>query len=183
MENWSINIEKWEEINPESAKFILEQGEKFLGQTLEIGEKISSRAFSLILILITLVSALTGYSINKYLTENVLSGLIIVNTLYILILIVILYFLFMIIFPRLTYVSGRKPSDIAIPDFLENEKPESNVKHLALVLNEIENCQFKIDANEKQNEERITQLKRCITALCISFLIYMAIMSFVLFII
>jgi hypothetical protein len=74
-------------------------------------------------------------------------------------LVFVMFLLSKLVFPRLYMPIGRAPAEIAIPAFLGNESASAQRSMLAMVLNEIDAAQAKIEYNERQNAERTRRLK------------------------
>lgn len=169
--SWKIEPEYKKKIEAELADFILEQGEKALRHTIDIADKTTNRAFTIVLILLPIISTVIALLVNamkspdKYQTLDIcfFSILLFMCSLS-------LFYLVKLVFPRFFMTFGREPKDIIVREMLENDlSPEK--KLLAFKFNEIKNCQSKIDYNKCQNSKRILVLSRILKLLGLSAII------------
>jgi hypothetical protein len=157
---WQIESELKKKIDLDLANFILDAGEKSLKHTIDIADKTTNRAFTVVLILIPVISTVIGLLINSLKgTEKFRSLDCIFLSILIILMAITLGFLFKLVFPRLFMVLGREPKDIITPGMLMNDL-EDKKKLLAFKLNEIKNCQNRISYNRIQNAKRIRELSR-----------------------
>lgn len=173
-EIWEIDPENKKHLDKDIAQFILEQGEKTLRHTIEISDKTTARAFNMLLILLPISSTVIGFLINE--VKNAKSykeidiyffGCITI------ICTVALMYVVKLIYPRKTMEIGREPKNIAVNNMLQNDKsPEEKLR--VIKLNEIRNCQYKIDYNRKQNAQRIQMVSNLTKYTGISALIAVA---------
>ncbi|MES2454004.1 MAG: hypothetical protein V4594_00610 [Bacteroidota bacterium] len=178
---WNINSENKEHIDRDMAQFVLEQADKSLKHTIDIADKATNRAFTLLLIYLPVTSTLVGILINeikeshkfRILDIYFLGSLVVVCM-------VALLALIRLIFPRASMVLGREPKDILTNDMLQNSLTAEN-KLKAFHLNEIKNYQARITYNREQNAKRIalisTILKWTGIAAFISIITYLIILS------
>jgi hypothetical protein len=167
---WRIDAADWTLIPVENATFILEEAKDMVAYTIEINEKISARAFSIFSILLPITSALIAVLVNEKLKPAMNDAMIIFLLFFIISgLIIIMYGLGKIIFPRDLYPSGREPRQVCIPEFLAQGGLDATQAKLAVIVNEIENCQLKISGNNTINTKRIADLKMVMMALGLMF--------------
>jgi len=155
--NYKIEIENWDKLGIENVNFVLKLSQVKEDYLLNVSDKITARAFSMVKILlptvIILISLLIA-EINKgvfdleliiFLVVNILTGMYLT------------YHFYKLTFPRVYYGQGREPNEI-----FENEKLiiKGNDSMLALTLCEIENSQNKVNKNKEQNIDRSNKLKR-----------------------
>lgn len=156
---WRIEIENWKSVDIAAANTIFTEANKYLMATHEVAEKITNRAFNIFVILVPVFSLTFGYLF--YLKQS--NGY--VNLIYAVGLLVVVgcsYFLFQVIFPFSFHSPGRKPKELFLSQFFSLNANEQN---LAIVLNEIETCQLKIEHNENINSKRLRTLRNVLVAL------------------
>ena len=160
---WKLSLENWEGTNVESLKYILQEAQKNLSHTLKENDKLTARGFTLLSIIIPIVSLSLAFLLKDILDAegqvHHIMRYFVLGTL--IILTFCLFFLIRVIFPRNIMYDGREPIDIA-PEFLESNELSQEQLYPALLIGEIEVFQQKIDWNNKQNFRRIKQLKTTI---------------------
>ncbi|MDO1512369.1 hypothetical protein Q2T41_18180 [Maribacter confluentis] len=177
MSKFKIDKSNWKSIPIESVKFILSEAKDYLDYTLVESNKITSRAYSIILLLFAVLSAVIGYTFNKM----VLGGfekIILLNFCFVAVLVFILIQLGRLIFPRKIMQKGRIPKKLALPQFLNNPKLNGNENYLAFIIQDIEVVQEKIDYNLIKNEKRQGKLKNNMIAVAVLFPLYLIIAFF-----
>lgn len=150
---FKITSKKWKTISINSATHIMGESKEFLDYTLNESDKITNRAFSLILLVSTLLSVIVGYTFDK-LINNETSILISLSTGTVIILTILLIFLLLLIFPKQVLVKGQLPRLIATENFLLAPKLTAEENYLMYILNAIEHNQTKIDFNLAKNIKR-----------------------------
>ena len=178
---WKIQVNDWEKINKESAMFIINEADKFLKYTIEVSDKITTRAFSFLLITLTILIGIIGFTFQSYKECSALSPNLICNFLFAIMLIIVSVFLILIVSPRFFMMTGRSPKEIAINEFLCNDSLTPELSYLALILNEIENYQAKIEYNIDQNQKRTKRFKNILIAMIIASFVYLLIMVTIMF--
>ena len=171
MAEYRIELKNWKTANLESLKFILEHGLEHLEQTVEISNKITARAFTILSVLIPVLSVMLGILFNYQFekTENMPpEGLMIVSVILIFPLLYCLVLLIRLIFPRLIQPLGRPPAELDDPDYLENPEYNKNQQYLLMIINEIDNCQNKIAFNDASNTKRIKLFKTALWVIVIT---------------
>jgi hypothetical protein len=158
MKQFKIPKKNWKSIPLDSAKFILEEGKDYLDYTLKESDKITNRAYSLVILLSTVLAAIVGYTFTK-LTSESFSSIFVMNLYFSFVLSGFIIFLATLVFPRSTMQKGRIPSKLAQESLLLNPKLNSDEIYLSYVIREIENTQDKIDFNLIKNKERRTKLE------------------------
>ncbi|WP_158828988.1 hypothetical protein [Mucilaginibacter lacusdianchii] len=157
---WDLDTEDKANIDDLLANYILDQGDKALRHTLDIADKTTTRAFTVLLFMVPVTSTIISFLITElhkgpqqtYLNVGFFLLLVIACC-------VNLFFLIRLVFPRNTMVVGREPRDIAVKSVLTRECSSPD-KVLILKINEIKNCQHRISYNKKQNAERIERFSQ-----------------------
>jgi hypothetical protein len=170
-QKFKIEVSDWTKINIESAKFILEEAKTYVKYLSDTSDKITNRAFAILAILIPITSALIVFSVNERFKPLIGDKVISYLMLFVIIgLIATMFGLSSIIFPRMFMPLGREPKQICTPEFL-SVNFDIELAKLSMVLNEIENCQAKVDYNKSQNSNRTKQLKHAMLSLGLIFVI------------
>ena len=152
---YKINKELLEKTDLETAKYILNEAKEFLNHTINESAKITNRAYSILSIYITFLSASCGYLIINHSKFN---GKMYFVLVFVLIVALFIGFLFKITFPRKISYKGVEPFKLVKSPMLnDNIKKES--KYSILILNEIKFTQTKIDFNKQLNNKRTEILK------------------------
>lgn len=166
--NWKIEIEHWEEIDLDSAKFVYSQAIENLKFTSEIAEAITTRSVTILLCLVPFLSVCLGFSIALIKSDQFAA------LFYIFCFIALSWCVVSLvnnIFPFSFMFPGREPRDFFSGKFFDLK---SNSQVLSLYLNEIEACQVKIDFNNNQNSDRMKRFKRVLWAVIISVVVITA---------
>lgn len=135
---------RWTEVPLQSAKLILELSQKRLDHLSMLAQQLSNRAYTAIPINIALLTfAYTVFNRSEDLTMKISSTFSITLIAASLILLVVT------VFPRKVMPAGSHPA------LLFTEKYLFAVDSmLAITLQQIEQCEFNIDFNQKLNEQR-----------------------------
>lgn len=167
-DEWKIDPEYKKKINLDLANFLLDQAEKALKNTTETADKITTRAFTLLLILIPIVSTITGLLLASV-KDSVKTHSLDIGFFTVLILVggFIIYQLIKLIYPRDFMGVGRQPNETVVSDMFNNDLDETK-RLLAFKFNELKNCQHKISYNRQQNEKRILVLTKILSLIAIS---------------
>ena len=170
-QKFKIEVSDWTKISIDNAKFILEEAKSYVKYLSDASDKITNRAFAILAILIPITSAMLVFVVNEkvkpILSDNVIPYLLLSV---IIGLIAIMFCLSKIVFPRMFMPLGREPKQIATDEFLAVNFDVELAKH-SIVLNEIENCQSKVDYNKTQNSQRMKQLEYAMLSLGILFVL------------
>ena len=160
---FQIPVSDWEEVKIENAKFVLTEAQTYAKDLSEASGHITARAFSILTIFIPITSALIAFVVGESMKGNpnyfITFYIIVIVTS----LIVIMFFLGKLVLPRLFMPLGRQPAAICSDEML-GVKLTKELSIIAIVLNEIEDCQQKIEYNECQNNQRIKMLERIMKA-------------------
>lgn len=159
---WNTNLKDWEKVNKEVYKFCLDQAEKRLKDVIDEGEKITSRSYTLIGVLIPVLSICVGI-VLKYVIGNATFDLVVyLSIICVVILGYSLWQLSLLISIRKVWNNGTEPMNLCKSEFIDfgfrNE--EDTIKYL--MLSEIEQVQHKIDNNKTINSIRIVKFSNCL---------------------
>ncbi|KKM99319.1 hypothetical protein LCGC14_1149100 [marine sediment metagenome] len=177
MSTFKIDKSDWKSIPLESIRFILAEGKDYLDYTINESNKITNRAYSIVLLLFAILSGIVAYTFNKM----VLGGfekIVILNFCLIFALLFILIQLGILVFPRALMVKGRTPKKLALPKFLNNPKLNDEENYLSFIIQDVEVVQEKIDFNLKKNKSRQGKLKNNMMAVAVLFPLYLIIAFF-----
>jgi hypothetical protein len=158
MKKFKIPKTDWKSIPVDSAKFILEEGKNYHEYTLNESEKITNRAYALVLLLSVILSAIVGYTFTK-LTGADFTVILSMNLYFSFVISFFIIVLATLIFPRSLMQKGRIPSKLAQESLLLNKKLNKDEIYLAYIIREIENTQDKIDFNLAINKKRRLRLE------------------------
>ncbi len=170
-QKFKIEVSDWTKINVDNAKFILEEAKTYVKYLSDTSDKITNRAFAILAILIPLTSALIVFSVNERFKPVIGEKVIFYLMFFVIIgLIAVMFGLSTIVFPRMFMPLGREPKQICTAEFL-SVNFDIDLAKLSMILNEIENCQSKVDYNKSQNSRRTKQLKIAMLSLGLIFVI------------
>jgi hypothetical protein len=168
-QNFKIPVSDWTEVGIDNAKFVLAEAQSYVKYLSDVSGRITARAFSILTVLATITSALIAFVVKQAIDSPTTNTFITYYTVAIVIvLIAIMFALGKVVMPRLFMPVGRSPIEISNDELL-GVTMEKKLSFVALVMNEIENSQNKIDFNERQNAERQTLLNYCIKAVGVLF--------------
>ncbi|MGN6212034.1 hypothetical protein [Parafilimonas sp.] len=133
-------------------KFIFGQSEKKLDDTIKVSDLITSRTNNLITIISAIIIALSAYIIQQWQTGDINNKIwsAIAGFVYLISLIV---YIIRNILPNNYYVPGLYPKDVVIDKYYKTKFPK-DVSLIFVIMNEIENYEFRISSNEKLNDDR-----------------------------
>lgn len=156
-----ISVSDWKKVEIENIKFILTEAQAYFRFLSEAKIRITTRAFSIITILIPLSCLLIAFIIKSIDNEQFtnkqfvfLGTIILINLLY------ILYGLGKIIMPKKSMPFGREPFKLFQEERLLGLNYDKELSMKALILNEIEDTQNKIEYNKENNQALQFQLNR-----------------------
>ena len=171
MENykiWTTDIQDWTKLTKDTVNFCLSQAELSLKSSIETSDRITTRAFSILTIVIPIVSLSIGYLFKQIIDHTTDKYILIAAIFGLFSCFLSLLFLIRIIFPRDWMSLGGQPKDIFTSNMLDNEfSPE--LKYVAIVMGEIQAVQYKINFNQSSNFKRLDYLKAVIVILSITF--------------
>jgi hypothetical protein len=147
-----IESSSWKTINQSSLEFILKEAQTRVSFINEQSNRISNRAYSILTILITILSVLIGLISSQFQRMN--SFMFLLLLLLVIAFMISMSILVSIISPRQFSPSGRLPSE------LNKEKYYHGDDALRLLfLNELTNCDSIIRSNYEINGIRMAKLK------------------------
>lgn len=178
---WVGNVEFKKKLTKEDSKFILEQAEKLLKDSIDTGATIVTRTNTLVTILSALIIAVSGYIISSWAKYNEALNMFICS-------IIGLAYLFCVavntvrnIAPTPYYPIGSLPENLIIASFFAEVIPNED-RIIRYYVSESEQYQFRIDENNKLNKFRWKLYKRSLWALMLTpavfILIYFFVISF-----
>ena len=173
MENykiWTTDIQDWTKLTKDTVNFCLSQAELSLKSSVETSDRITTRAFSILTIVIPIVSLSIGYLFKQIIDHTTDKYILIAAIFALFSCFLSLFYLIRIIFPREWMSLGGQPKEIFTSNMLDNEF-SSELKYVALVMGEIQAVQTKIDFNKLSNYKRLDYLKAVIWILSMTFLV------------
>ncbi|GAA5220606.1 hypothetical protein [Membranihabitans marinus] len=170
-EDWKLELPDWKKANLKSLEFIHTKANEAFNYTTNVADKISSRAFTFISILIPILTLIISFVIKLlYVQNEPIPRCFLTNVIFICLLFVISFFgLIFIIYPKKFMHAGREPKELSDAQFIQNQNLNTEEQYLALLIGEIEGLQKKITVNERINNDRICMLKTVLTFLLIAF--------------
>lgn len=169
---WQTDIQDWTKLTKDIVLFYLTQAESNLKSCLELSDRITTRAFSLLTIIIPIITLTLGYLLKQIIEGNANYWLLLISITCLIISFVCLYFLVKLIFPRGWMPLGRQPNEIFTSHMVDNDLDQDK-KYIAIVMGEIECIQTKIDYNKLQNNKRLKYLKIVLVLISTAFVIVM----------
>jgi hypothetical protein len=150
LQQWCANLDNKKKLTEQDARFYFEQAEKFLLDLIEAHKTIVDRTHSLLGLLITILSALVGYTITKI--EGGFGNDHVKDAVAFLIVYLILGGIYLIknIRPTNYMASGSQPKQIFVDQFFQkNILPKDRI--IYLLSSEIERYQTRIHFNREIN--------------------------------
>ena len=173
---WRYSGKDWKAINNNTLEFIFRQSENNLKETIVVSNQITSRAYQILSVSITLITVALGYIIKSSNNTIETDPYLIISWIALLCLGTAIYFLFRVIFPRDIILLGSQPKILMSQNQIEKYDTE-DVQLKFFILNECENYQHRIVFNSTINEQRIEHLKKVLILIIsipvISFLIFL----------
>ena len=149
---WQIGSENEKKTTLEEAKFIFSQAEKALRETINGSNLIVTRTTILLSIVVGLLSALIGYSINKW-NSNKIDDIFITSSL----LSCYLFWLTTYLIKNIKgqdYMSMGSEPDKLLHDYYFQKFPENKEREIQNYISEIKNYQERIENNKSINNLR-----------------------------
>jgi hypothetical protein len=167
---WQTDIQDWTKITKDMVNFYLNQAEAELKSTLDLHDKITTRAFALLTILIPITTLTIGYIIRQIAEKNADKYLLAVAVVCLYATISCLYLLIRLVFPRQWLSSGRPPKDIFTSQMIDTPHEYTDEqRYVGIVMREIENIQYKITFNDATSIPRLYSLRVVIITLSTTF--------------
>ena len=140
-------------VSLEDVKFIFNQAEKRLDDTVKTGESIASKTMSMITVMAGVLIALSGYTISNWkgflsATDKDLAAII--GSLYILGL---FFYMLTNVLPNNYFVLGSEPDLLMVPQYFDAALPQE-MTTIFIYMSEIENYNDRIDKNLEVNAGR-----------------------------
>jgi len=162
--SWRADIEHKKKLTKDDAKFLFDQAEKLLKDTLETSETIVNRTNTLLTLISASLLAVIGYIISRLGGTSTNDNLLITA----IIGAVYLYILALSCFentkPKSYLIAGTLPKDLFVASFFEASIPDEE-RIIRFYANEIDNYQFKIEVNAKLNTIRWRKYKNILRGL------------------
>ena len=172
--SYKIQKKDWKNFPKEALEFILEEGKEYLDYTLKESEKITNRAYSLVLVLTTILISIIGFTFSKMMGNNI--DKFVYGNLYLtFIIMVFVLYLSSLIFPRSMMQKGRIPKQVVIEDLLASNKLSKDEIYLSYIIREIEDVQDRIDFNLSKNKKRRDKLEIAMYLIAILLPVYLLI--------
>ena len=162
---WVNDINKWDKINKDTAKLMLEQSEKLLDETTETAKTISAKSTQLVTILIPLATIIAGYLIQN-LVKNGLDYLSITSILCLICISIGAIYCYKNFKPYKIAVAGEYPHDIVASKYIDNTFTDKQ-QYLNMILNVCDNIENRIVANDDFNTSSMKNNDIAIRALFI----------------
>jgi hypothetical protein len=147
-------------LTKDEAKFILEQSEKQLKETIDTGNIVVTRTTTLLTIAAGLLTALVGFSINRWETKlhawDTLLQLSCIVAIYILAVIIVLS---LNIFGHTYYTTGSEPKPLLHDTFFSYPDTTNEQRIIHYYRNEFFQYQGRIEKNKRLNRKRWRKFK------------------------
>lgn len=177
MKTFKIQRTHFKLMSIDSLKYILDEGRDYLDYTIKESDKITNRAYTIVIFLFAILSGVASYTFDKMVLGSH-NKLVCLNFCLIVFLIILLYHLGHLVFPRTIMSKGRIPKTIALPDLLIIPNVDKEENYVLFIIQDIENLQVKIDYNLVKNENRQEKLKIVMISIAIMFPLYLIIAFF-----
>jgi predicted PurR-regulated permease PerM len=169
-EDWTADIDNVQNVALDDLKFIFNQAEKLLDDSIKNFDATTSKSISLITLSATLLTALAAYFfVNLDPHGNFSPKLATVMTCCIYTTAVLIQFIY-IVLPKSYNPVGSFPQDLykdhMFSDEIKNRKRDTNSTTLYLYLNEFENYNCRIVQNNRLNESRLKTFNRAAIMIC-----------------
>lgn len=170
---WKLELSDWTKANLKSLELIHSKANEAFDYTTNVADKISSRAFTFISILVPIISLIIGLLGNQLYGQNepIPQTVLVVAFIICIPSAMSLAALIWMIFPKRFMHAGREPKKISIPQVIQDDSFTKEEQYLALLIGEIEGLQKKISTNEKINNKRLEILKWVLRIISISLFI------------
>jgi hypothetical protein len=173
MSQYQIPVSSWKATKVENLKLVNEQGESYLKYLSEVSQRITARAYSIITVLVSINTALMIYLVSESAKTEIRNDFLFFFSLGVIVAIIVLIVITSrLIMPRSYMPVGRAPKEVCNDGMLGVNEADDELSLKAYLMNEIENCQVKIDFNESQNGQRnllISKIVKWIIGLLIIF--------------
>lgn len=161
---WKTDIDNFENLTVEDAKFLFSQAEKKLDDTIKVSESITNRSYSIITLLVGILSATSGIFLKSIIENGIKYYQSILTIVAILYLIGCLFLLIWNISATKYWTLGSEPQHLCKNVFFTDQVP-ANLRTIFLIINEVENYQERIEVNLEKNRTRFILLRNVIRAM------------------
>jgi hypothetical protein len=158
-----ISSHHFQQITESEAKFIFEHGEKQLKDILDTNKDIVTRTTTLLVVSVTIIVTLIGYSITRWEKHHYWDSLLFSSVTGATYLFVAGLFILYNLLPKNYFTVGAEPKDF-FSDRVFNTA-NKNYRLVAIYVNEINECQKRIVANKILNEKKWSNYKWAIRML------------------
>lgn len=169
-------IKDWSKVTTEHAKFIFEQAERKVEESIKTCDGLSSKIYTLLAINIGAWLTLCGFLFSNIYSTVKHLDLVVIASIAVLYILFIIVYGFIYVYPKGYHVPGSQPKDLFVQDFFEAEKAETTTMYL--YSSEANNYQGRIEHNSTLNRKRAACLKNMIVADCllpiIAIVVYLA---------
>ncbi len=152
-DRWKINIANENNVTLEDVKFIFEQAEKRLDDTVKTGASISSKNTGILTVMTGVIIALSSYVIDKWVSFSSVDNKIFVSFVAVAYISALIAYMIKNILPSHYHVVGSLPQELFVQQFFEDSL-ERQKQIIYLYMSETENYQFRITHNESKNKNR-----------------------------
>lgn len=163
---WKTDIEKFENLTLEDVKFLFSQAEKKLDDTIKVSEAITTRSYTIITLLVGILTATTGILLKSLIENGVRYYQSILLMAAIVYLISCLLLLIWNISATKYWTLGSEPKYLSRNIFFTDEIAKE-LRTIYLYMNEIEFYQERIEINLEKNHTRFIILRNVIRAMFI----------------
>ena len=146
--------DRWDEINVGYLSLVFAQAEKRLAETTKTADTITTRAYALLGISVTITTLTLGYLVSHSIADQSDQIFIISCALILMILPAVFWKLLRCILPYQIDVSGSEPKLLFDENFIDGFPEEEQAKNL--YLNECKSYQERINHNQHVNRIRMT---------------------------
>jgi hypothetical protein len=158
---WKTDILYWDKISKDIYLYMFQQGEKALQITQDAHEKITVRAFTLLSIVVPILSVVISYFINHPMMPAPLKAMTAFASVTGFILI---WLLAKLVLPRKRMNVGSPPNRLFTAEALIGnievfQQLDDDTKFKALMSEELQGIQYRIDYNEAIHKNRVFILK------------------------
>jgi len=161
---WTAKLEHKKKLTADDAKFVFEQAEKLLKDSVETATTIINRVATLIPIISGIIIALTAYIFAQWYKTKVFDHILMVATLGVVYLSIVGIIAYSSLLPQKYYPAGSLPFDLFADTFFLDIVPD-NKRIIRYYVSEIENYQFRIIENNTINAKRWRKYKYSLSAL------------------
>ena len=158
MEKFNPFTENWNKWPEPTVRFFFSQAEAKLKQLIDAGRRITDRANMLLTTTTTLLLVILGYILKTIVDGDGLRILLVIAGVDAIILFSVIFVLLRLLFPRKVMPIGRDPKELITESFLHEEYSKDDIT-IAVILTECQSYQECIEFNEKDNNQRLKNLK------------------------